>query len=1184
MKKIILISVLSLVSLCGFAQSNQKAVVYLKNATKVETLSKLVDSLSFVEQKGVLRRRAVVLNHTNNKKTLYAVSNLDSIRFLEPATAVITQSITDLTANSITCNGVVKITDGSTVFARGFVWSKSTNPTYETNLGKTTNGNQSGEYSATISGLSTGIRYYVRAYAITDATLYYGDVISFNLGTLPTVTTNALTGVYSTTAIGGATIGNSGSPITASGLVWAKTDHPTIQSNTGMTINGKDTTNTSEYISDLTPMTNYFVRAYASNYYGTSYGNAIPFKTNSDPDIVKNISTKAEMKIQVDNLYNFVKNNELEAWTLDMLNYSDMHADNAYSETSDYNLAQLEQQNQDRKNMYMGRDWESYYRLIRAANKVICNIDLVPDATLTLAERKQWKSEALIFRSMIYFDLVRLWGAVPLVITEVPTFAITNYAQGYHLYFPKRDSVATVYRQIIKDLNLALETGGAPAIDQTNKFKFSKTVANALLAKIYAEKPVRDYAKTVQYCAEVEKDVSLVANYGDLFDMNATNTDVKYRNSSESIFEITFPEGGNWVTWMYGKDVTDPTHYFSWSKWCTPSRDLINAFDSAGDITRKIQTITTADATWSNHYPSKDYPFMYKYRSKYHSIIKLRLADILLLKAEALVEQGNLADATTLVNRIRTRANLGALISVNADDVLNERRLELAFEGQRWFDLVRTGKVSEVMNSLNIRDIGRLPMYPVTEAKFILPVPQPMINENPLLDQNPGYDGKPVYPKSTPSFDKAEVTQTVINFGDDIDLQITVSDLITPLFAVKVNVIIENKSVISTTIATSGNTSNFHCRYRIPLVEQAKENTDIKISLTSTNIAGYSKDTVFSTTKANRLPMPDLYIVPDFGQGATTKLTLVNADSMIYSATGLTFSKSFSYKLATKIDVFKQVDWTGLVFGKVGNSIGLIEMFGKSLNITDEKLININSFTFDAYQLTVKVGGKLPEPVKSLDVNLDLPANPATLSNNTGFRGGNIYFGENVEVTFSGITADLANSISPDYFEVTGTNTAKFIGKSGLYKAYFLVIANYLYIEPQPEAIYPEALWICGTGFGRPSSPYIATSSWNWNSPMDYMPCRLVSPGIYQVTMYCKNAPDPYGQSNYGSLDFKFFHKRGWWDGHEELANLYTVSAPFLSTAEAFGDMKVLSETVVDGVYRITLNQNDMTINAVKLK
>ena len=116
------------------------------------------------------------------------------------------------------------------------------------------------------------------------------------------------------------------------------------------------------------------------------------------------------------------------------------------------------------------------------------------------------------------------------------------------------------------------------------------------------------------------------------------------------------------------------------------------------------------------------------------------------MKAEAYVDQGNLAEAASLVNRIRARVNLPNLSSSIsssksslADAVLNERRLELAFEGQRWFDLVRTGNVFEVLNTLNLRDPGRLPMDPVTDNTVLLPLPQSQIDINPNMVQNPGY-------------------------------------------------------------------------------------------------------------------------------------------------------------------------------------------------------------------------------------------------------------------------------------------------------------------------------------------------------------------------------------------------------------------------------------------------------------
>jgi hypothetical protein len=458
-------------------------------------------------------------------------------------------------------------------------------------------------------------------------------------------------------------------------------------------------------------------------------------------------TTRAQMLTQYEAIYNLLKGNSgLENWNLDFLVYTETHADNSYRGATDAELTQLEQQKQNGINKNIERDWNGFFGLINAANRVICNVDSVPDPALTAAERKQWKSEALILRSWIMFDMVRLWGGVPLILVEPPAINAKNITEVYPLYYPARNTAEEVYTQIIQDLEYALEPGGAPDINPSNKFIFSKTVANALLAKIYAEQPVRDYSRVIEYCQKVEQDVSLVQNYEDLFGVNDSKTDAKARHTSESVFEIPFSDGGNWNTWMFGIDETDPNSTYDWAKWMTPTRDLIAAFDKEGDIIRKKATIIFATVTWSNHYPSNAYPHMHKFPSKFNSIIKVRLADILLLKAEAYVDQGNLTDAANIVNTIRARVNLPVLSSAvtssqssMVDAVLNERRLELAFEGQRWFDLVRTGKVFDIMNTLNSRDPGRLPMDMVTENNVLLPLPQSQIDINPSLVQNPGY-------------------------------------------------------------------------------------------------------------------------------------------------------------------------------------------------------------------------------------------------------------------------------------------------------------------------------------------------------------------------------------------------------------------------------------------------------------
>ncbi len=188
---------------------------------------------------------------------------------------------------------------------------------------------------------------------------------------------------------------------------------------------------------------------------------------------------------------------------------------------------------------------------------------------------------------------------------------------------------------------------------------------------------------------------------------------------------------------------------FTWAKWVTPSRDLIKAFQNEGDNIRFNQSVVYYDCGWSNYYPADNYPFMYKCRSANSSIIKFRYADALLLKAEALIMRDNpdLSGAADIIDQIRLRAGLSKLDSAtkgSKENMLNallkERRLELAFEGQRWFDLVRLDKVEEVMNAVFAKDSGRkAQMYPFNQDSYRLPIPQAVIDQNPNLVQNPGY-------------------------------------------------------------------------------------------------------------------------------------------------------------------------------------------------------------------------------------------------------------------------------------------------------------------------------------------------------------------------------------------------------------------------------------------------------------
>ncbi|MDH6358843.1 hypothetical protein M2135_002736 [Parabacteroides sp. PF5-9] len=456
-------------------------------------------------------------------------------------------------------------------------------------------------------------------------------------------------------------------------------------------------------------------------------------------------------------LINLYKNGQ-EHWYLDMLLLAESHSDNAYAGAPNAETTPFEVNSIEGSNTNLKRDWNGHMGNIAQANKMINNVEEVKDPSLTDAEKQQFKSEAKILRAMIYFDMVRIWGNVPLVTSIAGDITSETITDVYPAYFPPQTDELTLYLQIEEDLLDGLQY--APENNAEDKTQFSKSVARAMLAKVYAEKPLRDYDKVIQYADAVAADgFDLVADFSDLFGVVLTDPglppsqenkaiDAKARNTKETIFEAQFFQGNtNWVTWMYGRPLNNWTEAFTWLKWITPSRDLIKAFNSETGDKRYEETVVFYSCDWNVYYPANNYPFMYKCRSAYNSVIKLRYADILLLKAEALIAKGDYSGAAAIINKTRQRAglsNLPASASASKEAILDaylkERRLELALEGQRWFDLVRLEKVEEVMNAVYAKDEGRpAQIYPFTSLSYILPIPQDVIDQNPNLVQNPGY-------------------------------------------------------------------------------------------------------------------------------------------------------------------------------------------------------------------------------------------------------------------------------------------------------------------------------------------------------------------------------------------------------------------------------------------------------------
>jgi hypothetical protein len=188
------------------------------------------------------------------------------------AVAVLTTTaITATTQTTATSGGNITADNGSPVTARGVCWSTSQNPT--TANSKTTDASGTGSFTSSITGLTPGATYYVRAYATNSVGTAYGNQITLTaLANLPTITTTSLT-VVSTTAVnsGGSITSDGGAPVTARGVCWSTSQSPTTANS--KTDNGTGTGTFNSSITGLTIGVTYYVRAYATNSAGTAYGN-----------------------------------------------------------------------------------------------------------------------------------------------------------------------------------------------------------------------------------------------------------------------------------------------------------------------------------------------------------------------------------------------------------------------------------------------------------------------------------------------------------------------------------------------------------------------------------------------------------------------------------------------------------------------------------------------------------------------------------------------------------------------------------------------------------------------------------------------------------------------------------------------------------------------------------------------
>jgi uncharacterized protein (TIGR02145 family) len=195
---------------------------------------------------------------------------------------VSTTSISDITAQSAKSGGDISNDGGSTITEKGIVWDTNSNPTILLST-KTSDGSGLGSFTSSITNLTPGTKYYVRAFATNNSGTAYGNEIAFttSAATLPAVTTAALTDVTATAAkSGGVIVSDGGIELIAKGVVWSTTSNPTI-SLTTKTNNVTESATYSSRLYGLEPNTTYYTRAYATNDIGTAYGAELSFTTTS---------------------------------------------------------------------------------------------------------------------------------------------------------------------------------------------------------------------------------------------------------------------------------------------------------------------------------------------------------------------------------------------------------------------------------------------------------------------------------------------------------------------------------------------------------------------------------------------------------------------------------------------------------------------------------------------------------------------------------------------------------------------------------------------------------------------------------------------------------------------------------------------------------------------------------------
>lgn len=394
---------------------------------------------------------------------------------------------------------------------------------------------------------------------------------------------------------------------------------------------------------------------------------------------------------------------------------TEMRSDNTKTKSSEGEWAQFESMDVDPTSATISAYWNIQYNVVFRANTVLKYLDVVEDA----ATRAQFEGEAKFARALSHFNLVRAFGEVPVV------ESILSPDESLSVV---RQPTSEVYSSITADLSSAISLLSSRS--EVSEGRATVGAAQALLAKVYLTIGDHGSAKTLLESVMSSSDYSLMDNYNDVF-YDELNDEV--------IFAIQYMQDD-------ALNYEDFSYEFTWKGKASglnyPTADLMAAVDpldgrystlfyfdigsgsSGGYECGKFRAVTAANEILGGN-----------------DWIVLRYADVLLMYTEAVMGTATSTTDAAAVNAykaVRARAgyDVSAIASVTKEELLLERRIELAFENHRLYDLIRFGTAETVMSSFSSTDEAG---FNFAATDLLLPIPLREQNLNSGLTQNPGY-------------------------------------------------------------------------------------------------------------------------------------------------------------------------------------------------------------------------------------------------------------------------------------------------------------------------------------------------------------------------------------------------------------------------------------------------------------